>query len=567
MLASFDFGGLGMLAALFVVMAASVWLGVLAQKAVERGSFMKGFFLGNRDLGSWALALTATVQSGGTFVGFPSLVYSYGWTVAIWIAGYIVVPLSGFALVGKRLAQFSRLTGAITVPDLFRHRFQDPRLGLVASLLIMYFLIFTTIAQFKAGALVMKLAWPGSTALALPDDAAPADAAASETQIDYPYYFGLALFTLTVVGYTVLGGFLASVWADLFQSVLMLIGVMILLVVSLQLAGGLEQATRTAIEKTGPGYVFAPGYDAGHKSAVAAAQAEGRSPPSPRMFLPVGLAFSMFFLWVFGGVGSPASIVRVMACRDATTLRRSIIILGVYNFLIYIPLIIICICARAILPELSPQHSDEVIPRMSMLATAHMPGGSFVAGLILAAPFGAVMATVSCYLLVIASGLVHDVYQRFIDPDVTEHQLKRMTTIVMILIGVLAVAANLRPIDYLQVLVVFSAESAAATFVIPALMAAYWRRASATGVLAAMLAGGGTTLGLWIIGSLLPDAEIGARTSFQPYYLGEMIPIVWSLLASLITGVVVSLSTRPPRPEWIAYLFDGGPAPPNAQRV
>src|SRR5439155_6641433 len=48
-------------------------------------------------------------------------------------------------------------------------------------------------------------------------------------QIDRLYFFGLAVFTLTVVGYTLIGGFLAAVWTDLFQSVLMWIGVMLLL--------------------------------------------------------------------------------------------------------------------------------------------------------------------------------------------------------------------------------------------------------------------------------------------------------------------------------------------------
>ena len=75
--------GIGTMVALVIFIAASVWLGTLAQKVVSKGSFVKGFFLGNRGLGAWAVALTANVQSGGTFMGFPSLVYSHGWTVAL----------------------------------------------------------------------------------------------------------------------------------------------------------------------------------------------------------------------------------------------------------------------------------------------------------------------------------------------------------------------------------------------------------------------------------------------------------------------------------------------------
>src|SRR5437660_5717062 len=113
----------------------------------------------------------------------------------------------------------------------------------------------------------------------------------------------------------------------------------------------------------------------------------------------------------------------------------------------------ICICAKAIMPGLAKP--DEVIPRMALLLTDGMPLplGSWISGLILAAPFGAIMATVSCFLLVIASGLVRDVYQRFINPGATEHELRRLTYIAMILIGLIAMLLNIEPVEKLQMLV------------------------------------------------------------------------------------------------------------------
>ncbi|HEV3006492.1 MAG TPA: sodium:solute symporter, partial [Pirellulales bacterium] len=204
--------GIGTLLALLLFIAASVWLGTVAQRVVEKGSFLRGYFLGNRGLGAWALALTATVQSGGTFMGFPAYVYTHGWIVALWIAAYMVVPLSGFGVLGKRFAQLSRRTGAITVPDLFRARFASPTTGLMASLLILFFMTFMMVAQFKAGAIVMKISWPGSGALAIVEDAQGGN--------DRYYFLGLAIFSITVVGYTLIGGFLAAFWTDLFQSVM-----------------------------------------------------------------------------------------------------------------------------------------------------------------------------------------------------------------------------------------------------------------------------------------------------------------------------------------------------------
>jgi SSS family solute:Na+ symporter/sodium/pantothenate symporter len=525
--------GWGALITLFGVVVASVWLGALASRATARGRFLDAYFLGNRNLGAWALALTATVQSGGTFMGFPSLVYSHGWVVALWIAPYMVIPLTGLCILGKRMAQLSRRTGAVTVPDLFRARFGSPLLGLATSLLILFYMTSMMIAQFKAGALIMKISWPGSGALALAEDATGG--------IDGAYYLGLALFAIIVVGYTVIGGFLAAVWTDLFQSVLMFLGIVLLLPLAIASAGGMEQATLTAVRHADARFAWGPGYA-----------------PDGRSFHTVGLAISFFFVYIFAGLGSPAGMVRVMATRSAATVRRAVVMLGVYNLGIYLPLVVISICARAVIPRLSAP--DEVIPRLAFGTTQGLRGGSLLAGLILAAPFGAVMATVSAYLVVISSGMVRDVYQRVFRPHAGDAELKRLSHLAMAVVGAIAVAANVKPVAYLQAIVVFSSTSAAATFVVPALMMAYWRRATTAGAIASMLSGTAAMLALFCAGTVLSwqgyDPMIGPATTFRPYYLMGFEPIVWGLAASLVAGVGVSLWTTPPNPGLVSRLFD-----------
>ena len=546
-----DLNSYGLLFALAVIIGVSGLIGVVAQRAVSRGSFLKGFFLGNRGLGVWAMALTATVQSGGTFMGVPSLIYSHGYVVALWIGSYMLVPLMGFAVVGKRLAHLSRRTDAVTVPDLFRGRFDSPAVGVTTSLVILFFLSFMLMAQFKAGALIMKLAWPSNTDLALSEDAALAPVAGA---IDYGYLVGLAVFTIVVVAYTLFGGFLASVWTDLFQSVLMAVGVTILLFLALEASGGLEEATRSAVARTAArtgdprtavGLVTGPGYG--------------------RDFLPLGLACSYFVVWIWGGMSSPASIVRVMASKDTATLRRSIVVLGCYNLMIYLPLIAICICAHRILPPL--QATDEVIPRLAIKLTQsfELGGfryGTFVSGLILSAPFGAVMATVSCYLVVIASGIVRDVYQRFVNPEATDYEIRRMTRAAMIVVGAVALTANIWPPKFLQSFVVFCTQGQTGAFLAPLLMACYWRRATKQGVLAAMISGALTILSLYAVGWIgygvagWPDPGTSQATSFRPYFLLGFEPIVWGILVSTLFGVVVSLRTPPPDEALVRRMFD-----------
>ena len=516
--------------ALGLLIIACLWLGVLANRAIAKSEFLSGYFLGNRGLGAWALALTATVQSGGTFVGYPALVYTYGWIVVLWIAGYMVVPLTNFAIMGKRIAQLSRRSGAITVPDLFRNRFDSPAVGVAASLLLLVFLMFTTVAQFKAGGIVLKTALPG------------VDPTAVEAgEFDTWYYVGLGIFTLTVVVYTIVGGFLASVWTDLFQSVLMAIGVVILLVLALQQAGGLEAATEQSLDRLGAGFATGPGYES-----------VDPKDPDDLGFLPISMALSFFMLWILAGSGNPAGLVRLMASKSTSTFRRSIVLLSVYNLLIYIPLAIVCICARSILPDLDPEFHDEVVPRMALHCSFGAPGGTILAGLILAAPFGAVMASVSTFLVVIASGLIHDVYQRLINPEASTRTLKLLTYLVTFLVGAFALAANIRPVQHLQVLIVIAGAGIASTFLVPAIMACYWRRATAAGAMAAMLAGAGVILVLVIVGWLTKEPE----QSLRPYRLLTMDPLVWGVLGSTIAGVAVSLLTQPPKEQIVSQLFD-----------
>src|SRR5690606_5440439 len=103
----------------------------------------------------------------------------------------------------------------------------------------------------------------------------------------------------------------------------------------------------------------------------------------------------------------------------------------------------------------SLEKSDEVVPQLALMLTKDIPGGGILTGLILAAPFGAVMATVSCYLLVIASGLIKDIYLRFINPDASTKKVRYLTYTVMIAVGLMAIALNIRPVKFLQALVVF----------------------------------------------------------------------------------------------------------------
>ena len=127
-----------------VGLAFALYLGItflfayLAHRRTKKGRFLEDFFVGGREIGPWVLALTwiATSASGGTFIGAPSLAHRYGWILLLWISSLMVVATVGVGVLGKRVAELGRRTGALTFSDLLRDRFESKTIGTVSGLAI-----------------------------------------------------------------------------------------------------------------------------------------------------------------------------------------------------------------------------------------------------------------------------------------------------------------------------------------------------------------------------------------------------------------------------------------------
>ena len=109
----------------------SLGLGVVANLANRKGSFLEKYFLGNRSLGPFAVALTAAVMSGGTFMGFlfswspPSA----GWSVLLDRVLHDRAPLTVLGALGKRIGHLSRKTGRGDASRLFPRTVRQPVIG------------------------------------------------------------------------------------------------------------------------------------------------------------------------------------------------------------------------------------------------------------------------------------------------------------------------------------------------------------------------------------------------------------------------------------------------------
>ncbi|QDT25618.1 Sodium/pantothenate symporter [Gimesia panareensis] len=630
----------------FMIYTVAVFvLAALSNRLLKSKSFLSEYFLGSRGLGVWAFALTfaATSSSGGSFTGFPSKIYSHGWILALWIGSYMVVPICTMGLIGKRLNQIARRSGSITVPDVIRDRFHSPLLGLMAVSLIVFFMSFNLVAQFKAGSLILQTLLDGVTIFERTADGlaqAVSDIPFLSDGVSPEYLLCLFVFGFAVIVYTTYGGFHAVVWTDVMQGIVMVIGVIIMLPLAISQAGGLEHTTKLMAKMTPPRYSapdkggitltldkpvaedtrieigswitdkpiadskvpllfrvtaaaeipagetsidevkviqlttledierilgrrekenFLEGVSVSNIDLVQYAYGEeesqqgayvvgpGPSPSSNNGFLPLSLAISFFFMWAISGTGQPANMVRLMAFRDTKTLQRSICTVAIYYTLIYFPLVVIFCCARVILPGMEGE-SDRIMPAMAVYLTENI-GMGWLAGLLVAAPFAAVMSTVDSFLLLISSAWVRDVYQRNINPEASEKTIKLLSYLATFVVGTAAMVVAINPPQFLQDIIVYVGSGLAASFLAPIVYGLYWRRVNAIGAMGAMLGGFSLHLAMYVTGYFRNGSF------FKPYQLFDFDPIIVGLFGSFICGFIVTKLTAPPPQELVEKFF------------
>jgi Na+(H+)/acetate symporter ActP len=274
----------------------------------------------------------------------------------------------------------------------------------------------------------------------------------------------------------------------------------------------------------------------------------GKQPVNPSSgFLPLSLAISFFFMWAISGTGQPSTMVRLMAFRSSRTLRLAIITVTCYYSMIYFPLILIFCCSRLLLPGMDLE-SDRIMPQMAVTLTSNI-GHPWMAGLLVAAPFAAVMSTVDSFLLVISSAVVRDIYQRNINRDASQKTIKTMTYVVTLLIGLGALLGSINPPQFLQDIIVYTGSGLAACFLAPVVFAIYWPRANLQGCMAGMIGGFVAHLSMYVLGIIVNGSF------FHPYRLFDFNPIIIGLITSFLTTYIVVKLTPPPDDEIVRMYF------------
>ena len=115
-------------------------------------------------------------------------------------------------------------------------------------------------------------------------------------------------------------------------------------------------------------------------------------------------------------------------------------------------------------------------------------------------------------------------------------------------IGVAGVLCVLNPPEFLQTLIIFASGGLGACFLVPVVLALYWRRMTAPAAVAGMLTGGLGMLLFYLVGWIVH----GEFREFSPFHIH---PFIWASLANLLVVVSVSLRGSPPQRALVERYF------------
>ncbi|MCH7816429.1 MAG: sodium/proline symporter PutP [Proteobacteria bacterium] len=362
-----------------------LYLGI---KAYRRTHSLGDYILGGRKLGSvvTALSVGASDMSGWLLLGLPGAIYLSGIS-EIWIGvGLLIGAYCNWLFVAKPLRVFSQhANNSLTLPDYFENRFNDRSrvLRILSAIVILLFFTFYTASGLVGGAILF------------------------ENSFGLDYSVALLSGAFIIVAYTFIGGFLAVVWTDAFQAMLMLLALLITPLAVISGTGGVASVWQ---------------------------QMQAVNPESTQLFSNMTiLGFVSLMAWGLGYVGQPHILARFMAVKSAAKLISARRIAMVWMVIVLIGSVATGLAGIAYFAD-QPLANPETV----FITLSQNLFNPWVAGIITAAILSAIMSTIDSQLLVSSSVISEDFYRVFVRPDASEKELLAVSRAAVIGIALLA---------------------------------------------------------------------------------------------------------------------------------
>lgn len=413
-----------------------LYLGIKAYKQTHN---LGDYILGGRRLGSvvTALSVGASDMSGWLLLGLPGAIYLSGIS-EVWIGvGLVIGAYFNWLFVAKPLRIYSEhANNSITLPDYFENRFSDKSriLRVISALVILLFFTFYTASGLVGGAILF------------------------ENSFGLDYSVALVAGTIIIVCYTFIGGFLAVVWTDAIQAILMLLALVIAPIAVITIGGG---------------------------ASAVIDRMQLVNPESTSLFSQLSfVSFISLIAWGLGYFGQPHILSRFMAVENPAKLVSARRIAMSWMSIVLLGSIATGLAGIAYFAD-APLDNPETV----FIVLSQSLFNPWVAGIITAAILSAIMSTIDSQLLVSSSVISEDFYRAFVRPKASEKELLLVSRAAVILIAVLAlIIASDRQSGVLD-LVSYAWAGFGAAFGPVILFSLFWRKMTSLSAIIGMLLG------------------------------------------------------------------------------
>ena len=350
------------------------------------------------------------------------------------------------------------------------------------------------------------------------------------------YIIGIILMALVTGSYTIFGGLKAVIFTDVIQSVLMLVG-------------GLIVAYLTFSQPEIGGWMGMRALDAAAGEAVEGASKMSLYKPANHGQLPwtgvlSGLMVLHFYYW-----GTNQFIVqRALAARSDKEARLGIIVAGFFKLLIPFMSIGAGIAAFYLFQMRGMNVTqDAAFTELMKLLVA--PVGYGLVGIVAAGLIGAILSSLDSMMNSGATIITFDFYKKYIDPDAPEKKLIFLgrifiTVFLVLAAGICIFTMDPNSSDSFFLHIASHQSKLVAGVVVAFALGMFWKRATGAGAITAIIAGVVCSYGLpYVYEATLGKAGYFAET-FGPT-LNFMHAVFISAIISTVLHVVVSLNTQP----------------------
>jgi sodium/pantothenate symporter len=486
---------------------------VLNLRSLKQVETFADFTTGGHRMGLWVGVFTtvATWVSVASVMGVPGYLYSNGVSAIIgWVAGWFLATAI-FPIIAYKIRRPKNPTR--TFPEFIHFRYEpfqkrSPLRAIVGLLMAVGYFIFVHLQVVGFGIVF-------STITTIPYEIA---------------IFGFLFYLM----FTSIGGFWSVSITDSVNTIIIVLGVTLGALAVLYSTGGFGNIYENLATTT------APTFEGGENLSKGLLL-------SPVGGFGFGALFAIFLSNSLGAIVSPHWVTRMMAPKNVKTAILQMMLSIFVLTLIFIPLIIIGLGAKVLIPSLPVGQTTDYI--MPIVITEYAP--PIVGAFTLVALCAAAISTANSMLLHAGTSIYYDLYRNLLpNKNFNDEKGKKQLRYLVLTLGLLAVLSAIKPPVLLAMGFTYVYGAFGAVFFFVVLLGLYTKWMNRLAAYANILVGLAAFIVAYLVGSTNPflislivsfiavvlSVFIGKKSpveAYEPYFEVEVSPATEKLLKSL----------------------------------